>query len=793
MCHFDLPRDEHAGYVNNSRDKFAFRFDGVIGPDAKQDEVFTRCAERPVLGALDGFNGTVFAYGQTGSGKTFTITGGAERYVDRGIIPRAISRLYSEISKRADARYSVHVSYVEVYNNQAYDLLDPDHETKALEDLPKVTLQEDEEGNVRMVNCSVHRSETEEDALNLLFLGDTNRAITETPMNLASSRSHCIFTMTVERRQNGSDLVRRAKVCLVDLAGSERVAKTGVSGQILQEAKYINLSLHSLEKVVVALQERAEGGQRSHIPYRDSTMTMMLRDSLGGNCRTVMVATACPEREHLLEGISTCRFAQRIACVANELEVNEELDPNLVIKRLKQENRELRDELRLLRGENDRRGNLTESEIDRLRAEVDAYCRAGGGDDGGDGVDGDDAETNSNDLDLGASMLKIKAAIRIFRELVRRARRGERTIENVPGRVPDADDVLPGAGEDALRAEIARLAETVRKRDVEIKILSSTVRGGEGDGARRRSLSPKSSPSPSSSSSSPAFAGPIPRLPADADASDRAAAYELFRGAYAEMGAIEENKAVLRERCARAKTLGETVNGARANIEAVKRRVERRRVARHMMLGGNRTEADVSGDGNPNVPNVPNVVDANVDPDAEAEEAEARAEIDAEKRAYRAAFDQLRDAKREIDHLHARLERSREKLRVDFEQWYAGEVRRLRSGGFAGDSATSYASSERSGDGDGGGGDGGDGDGGDGDGGAVENASYAASSNGKIAEKNATMTTTTTTRIVTGVMPPTPPARVPAPTGNARADADIRAFYAAREKLLAARGLAGVA
>ena len=147
MCHFDLPRDEHAGYVNNSRDKFAFRFDGVIGPDAKQDEVFTRCAERPVLGALDGFNGTVFAYGQTGSGKTFTITGGAERYVDRGIIPRAISRLYSEISKRADARYSVHVSYVEVYNNQAYDLLDPDHETKALEDLPKVTLQEDEEGN----------------------------------------------------------------------------------------------------------------------------------------------------------------------------------------------------------------------------------------------------------------------------------------------------------------------------------------------------------------------------------------------------------------------------------------------------------------------------------------------------------------------------------------------------------------------------------------------------------------------------------------------------------------------
>lgn len=835
MCHFDIPRDEHAGYVNNSREKFAFRFDGVIGPDAKQDEVFTRCAERPVLGALDGFNGTVFAYGQTGSGKTFTITGGAERYVDRGIIPRAISRLYSEISKRADARYSVHVSYVEVYNNQAYDLLDPDHETKALEDLPKVTLQEDEEGNVRMVNCSVHRSETEEDALNLLFLGDTNRAITETPMNLASSRSHCIFTMTVERRQNGSDLVRRAKVCLVDLAGSERVAKTGVSGQSLQEAKYINLSLHSLEKVVVALQERAEGGQRSHIPYRDSTMTMMLRDSLGGNCRTVMVATACPEREHLLEGISTCRFAQRIACVANELEVNEELDPNLVIKRLKLENRELRDELRLLRGENDRRGDLTESEIDRLRAEVDAYCRAGGG--GGDGddvgrVDGDDSE---NDLDLGASMLKIKAAIRIFRDMVRRAWcRERRAISNenanenesdtttrsrgegskrLPGDDADADAILPGAGEDELRAEIARLAETVRKRDVEIKILATTVRGGDGggDGARRseaervgegtfkpegrgasshsHSHSPSSSFFSSSRSGSPTFVGSIPRLPADADVADRAAAYELFRGAYAEMGSIEENKAVLRERYARAKTLGETVNGARANIEAVKRRVERRRVARNMMVGGYRTRADVG--------------DPNADPDAEAEEAEARAAIDAEKRAYRAAFDELRDAKREIDHLQARLERSREKLRVDFERWYAGEARRLRGGGFAGDSATSYASSERSGDGDG------DGIGGGGGGGGhlgdVANAKAkamakvaratvaysvsAAYSNGGIAETNAT----TTGRIATGGTATTASARVPALTGNAQADADIRAFYAAREKLLAARGLSGVA
>lgn len=294
VCNFDIPRDEVSGYINNQRENYEFKFNGVIGPDAKQDEVFERVASKVVLGALDGFNGTVFAYGQTGSGKTFTITGGAERYVDRGIIPRAISRIYSEVAKKADAQYAVHISYVEIYNDQGYDLLDPDHETKALEDLPRVGLQEDDEGNIHLRNLSYHRAATEEEALNLLFLGDTNRAITETPMNMASSRSHCIFTMNLERREGGSDTVRRAKINLVDLAGSERVSKTGVNGQILQEAKYINLSLHYLEQVVIALQERAMGMARPHIPYRNAMMTMMLKDSLGGNCKTVMVATASP-------------------------------------------------------------------------------------------------------------------------------------------------------------------------------------------------------------------------------------------------------------------------------------------------------------------------------------------------------------------------------------------------------------------------------------------------------------------------------------------------------------------
>ena len=138
-------------------------------------------------------------YGQTGSGKTFTMTGGPERFADRGLIPRALSRLFDAVraaeTAGGDTTYEVLVSYMEVYNETAYDLLDPEHEGKALEELSRVTLQEDEEGRVHARGLSRRPARTEEEALNLLFLGDTNRAIAETPMNMASSRSHCIFTV----------------------------------------------------------------------------------------------------------------------------------------------------------------------------------------------------------------------------------------------------------------------------------------------------------------------------------------------------------------------------------------------------------------------------------------------------------------------------------------------------------------------------------------------------------------------------------------------------------------------
>ena len=164
----------------------------------QQERVFNEVAKDVVDGCFEGYNGTIFAYGQTGSGKTFTITGGAERYADRGIIPRAVSYIFDHIKRTTDHQFKVSISYLEIYNANGYDLLDENHASKSLFDLPKVMMQENQSGHFYLKNLSVHRAENEEDALNLLFIGDTNRVVSETPKNDASTRSHCIFVIEIE-------------------------------------------------------------------------------------------------------------------------------------------------------------------------------------------------------------------------------------------------------------------------------------------------------------------------------------------------------------------------------------------------------------------------------------------------------------------------------------------------------------------------------------------------------------------------------------------------------------------
>eukprot|EP00946_MAST-07B_sp_MAST-7B-sp1_P000703 g703.t1 len=667
---FDVPAVESAGgTANNTRAAHTFRFNGILNMKAQQDEVFAIVAKPPILSVLDGFNSTIFAYGQTGSGKTFTITGGPERYVDRGIIPRALSMIFDQVKDRSDSQFQVHISYLEIYNNQGYDLLDPSHETKRLEDLPRVTMREDEDGNVHLRGLSTHLASTEEDALNLLFLGDTNRAIAETPMNMASSRSHCVFTIFVESRESGSDTIRRSKLHLVDLAGSERVHKTNSSGSILREAQHINQSLHYLEMVILALHEKKTKG-RTHIPYRNSMMTSVLRDSLGGNCKTVMVATINAEAVHTDESISTCRFAQRVALIQNEAKLNEEVDPVLVVKRLKSEIKQLREEVVYLReqlgqdgdgGKNANEDKLEEHELRRLRELVQTY------------VDQYRSEPHVP-LSLGGnpSFVRIHAAYKLLREIALRTGDGGSSGEKLQ-HVAGADP-----------AEVERLQELLAHRDNEISILVNMVKRGkcvpptnfDDASAIRVSSSAEASTSrqrvsldekpntrsehlqhPNSARgtrSSSLSAEGIPSQTISAEIlKDKRRSFDIFRKSYAHNQAIEENKALLRTRYSSAKKMGKLVNDARTSINSLKARIEQVRME-HAKVEGSGSKS--AGDGG-------------------RVEEDLQQQMQSYKSSYKENFSRLRELKAEVERIQSRLQKQRVRMQKEFETWYGTMLR----------------------------------------------------------------------------------------------------------------------
>ncbi|CAJ1986035.1 kinesin [Leishmania donovani] len=430
--------------VNNTVVDFQYRFDRVFKPSATQEDVFATVAKGCVESVLDGMNSTVFAYGQTGSGKTYSITGGTESYQDRGLIPRAMAMIYEEVARRREGggrhlrrsssaeaagddghhasdddasgggatTYTITMSYLQIYNDKGQDLLNHGRDARTLEELPAVTIHEMED-DIMLKGLEQHSAPTLADALNLLFLGDTNRLYCETPMNKTSSRSHCIFTIYLEARSASSSVVRRSKLNLVDLAGSERVSKTGVSGTILTEAKHINLSLHFLEQVIVALSEKAKG-VRDHVPYRNSFLTMVLRDSLGRNCKTVMLATAHVVASQVAETMSTCQFAQRVALIQQAPQVNVETDPVLLVRRLRAEVAQLKDEVAYLRANGGGSGaaslaadrTLTADEKNVCRGMVDAYIQKAA-------VDGD---WSSRLTGLNGDMARIYCCYEILRE-----------------------------------------------------------------------------------------------------------------------------------------------------------------------------------------------------------------------------------------------------------------------------------------------------------------------------------------------------------------------------------------
>ncbi|XP_072269140.1 kinesin-like protein KIF9 isoform X2 [Pyxicephalus adspersus] len=335
-----LKKDEKLGVVNNKRYDWSFKVDGILH-NASQEAMYDTVAKSVVSKALQGYNGTIMCYGQTGAGKTHTITGTTENYKHRGIIPRALQQVFKEIGEQNDNSVTVRVSYLEIYNETLFDLLSTIPEVPSSE--TQMTIVDDPHG-VTVKGLSVHHVPSEEHALNLLFEGETNRIIGSHILNKNSSRSHCIFTIHLESHSRTLSNAKYtvSKINLVDLAGSERLGKTGSEGQLLKEATYINKSLSFLEQAIIALADR-----RDHIPFSQSKLTHALKDSLGGNCNTVLVANVYGEVAQIDETLSTLRFASRMKCIPAECVVIQHYDPVRMCKNLQQEIEHLRRELTL--------------------------------------------------------------------------------------------------------------------------------------------------------------------------------------------------------------------------------------------------------------------------------------------------------------------------------------------------------------------------------------------------------------------------------------------------------------
>ncbi|OEH77148.1 kinesin motor domain-containing protein [Cyclospora cayetanensis] len=628
----NLPRDDEAP-LNNSKAEYKFRFDGIFDQDATQEDVFQGAALPVVDDALRGINGTIFAYGQTGTGKTYTITGGAEAYELRGIIPRALARVFEFSSSCSTAEFSLAISYLEIYQDRGYDLLvKTETGSKNLEDLRRVYAVADDSDHVFLRGLSVNPIRTEEEALSLLFVGDANRIIAETPLNDCSTRSHCIFTIWIASKEHGGRSTKKAKLHLVDLAGSERVKQSGTrpGDCVFQEACSINLSLHYLEQVIVALRQKA-AGQATHVPYRNSLMTSVLKDSLGGNCKTCMIATVALELYAINETISTCRFAQAVSQIKNVAAVNEEEETSALIERLQRENERLRGQLQLVAAVNEEQGELDEQAKDRCRDSVERFLRATG-----------------DDLDLPVSAARdLRLADFCFRIL--RDKFNKITHQGDEGRCRRRD---------CLEA-LQRLQLHVEQRDAEIALLLGIIHQSSESSARCQASDPLRAMTRAAVEAavrgpqhdSTANAAGMPWLTgAEAIAllKNRGRAFEILRRSARKTEFLEADSQRLHNLYADAKKHGEAAVRAKEKIAKARTNLEKIRIRKCMQATG--------------APLLPE--------DDTPEETELLQEVASWRDEYIKNTDALGAAKRELKRVHMTIERSRQQLQEDFEDWF---------------------------------------------------------------------------------------------------------------------------
>ncbi|XP_078286156.1 kinesin-like protein KIF15 [Rhinoraja longicauda] len=322
-----------------------FTYDHVADMDTTQEAVFSAVGRGIIESCMNGYNGTIFAYGQTGSGKTFTMLGPSEETDNRthnlrGIIPRSLEYLFYLINREKEKagegkRFLCKCSFIEIYNEQIFDLLDPASSGLFLRENIKTGVFV--EGVIEQVVTSAA------EAYQVLSVGWRNRSVASTSMNRESSRSHAVFALAIESKEKTSALVniRTSRLNLVDLAGSERQKDSQAEGQRLKEASNINRSLSCLGHVIMGLGDMANGKSR-HISYRDSKLTFLLRDSLGGNAKTYIIANVHPGSKCFGETLSTLQFARRAKLIKNKAVINEDTQGNVQhlqaeIKKLKEQ------------------------------------------------------------------------------------------------------------------------------------------------------------------------------------------------------------------------------------------------------------------------------------------------------------------------------------------------------------------------------------------------------------------------------------------------------------------------
>ncbi|GBG29741.1 Kinesin-like protein FLA10 [Hondaea fermentalgiana] len=450
-----------------------FTFDAVYDKDSTQRMVYDETAFPLVESVLEGFNGTIFAYGQTGCGKTWTMSGmedpdpGSllieERGKLRGIIPNSFEHIFNTIKLRhaseeegteKTCEFLVRATYLEIYNEEIRDLMSPDPKKK-------LELKESPEKGVYVRDLMYEVVDNRDQIDAVLARGNNNRTVGATLMNSISSRSHSIFSIVIEVNETdaaGNNHIRAGKLNLVDLAGSERQSKTGASGDRLREGCKINLSLSALGNVISALVD----GKGRHIPYRDSKLTRLLQDSLGGNTKTVMISAISPADYNYEETLSTLRYANRAKNIKNKPVINEDPKDTLL--------RQYKDEILKLKRMLEMQMNATNPAHYSAPAIEYAVTHAveqpGGSSRGGSSSSGSSSTNSNSGSNKNSNRKNNDADAQVETKVVE----VEKVVEKVvPDKLVEAENRALQDYSDAVVEQRNRLGEELDRKEVEME------------------------------------------------------------------------------------------------------------------------------------------------------------------------------------------------------------------------------------------------------------------------------------------------------------------------------------